>query len=343
MNEELAKRLVRDGHEVHFVVGGFSGCTAETMRDGFRISRVGGRVSVYWYAYRFYKKHLRGWPDKVIDEVNTVPFFARFYVDEPVWMFFHQLARQIWFYEMSFPLNLIGYVVEPIYLFSLRKVPVITVSQSTKQDLMRYGFVSDKIHIISEGIEMSPVSELDELKKENAPTILALGSIRAMKRTVDILRAFEIAKKQVPDLKLWIAGKAEGKYGASVLREIGQSVYKSDITYFGKISAQEKKTLLQKTHLLCVTSVKEGWGLVVTEANSQGTPAAVYDVDGLRDSVKNNETGTVCFMNPTALAMEIVRLVETPVLYQRLRECGWNWSKELTFEKSYQDFQSYIL
>ena len=52
LNEEIAKRLVRDGHEVILIVGGFAGCATEETRDGFRIIRVGNRYTVYWRAYR---------------------------------------------------------------------------------------------------------------------------------------------------------------------------------------------------------------------------------------------------------------------------------------------------
>ena len=77
VNEELAKRLADDGHEVFFVVGGFDGAAKEEDRDGFKIVRVGGRFSVYWHAYRYYKKNLTNWADLVIDEVNTFPFFCQ--------------------------------------------------------------------------------------------------------------------------------------------------------------------------------------------------------------------------------------------------------------------------
>jgi hypothetical protein len=76
INEALAERLVRDGHEVIFLVGGFVGGTGEAMRNGFRIVRLGGRLSVYWHAFCYYRRHLRAWADLVIDEVNTISFFA---------------------------------------------------------------------------------------------------------------------------------------------------------------------------------------------------------------------------------------------------------------------------
>jgi hypothetical protein len=119
VNEALAKRLVRDGHSVRFVVGGFSGGASNVEKDGYTIIRVGGRFSVYWCAYRYYVNHLRGWADVVIDEMNTIPFFARWYCPKPVFLFVHQLARVVWFYEMPFPFSLIGYAMEPIYLWLL--------------------------------------------------------------------------------------------------------------------------------------------------------------------------------------------------------------------------------
>ena len=56
------------------------------------------------------------------------------------------------------------------------------------------------------------------------------------------------------------------------------------------------------------TSVKEGWGLIVTEAGSQGTPAIVYDVDGLRDIVVESETGVIFNSKnkPEELAKKII-------------------------------------
>ena len=91
----MAKRLVQSGHEVVFITAGYKGCKPWVERDGFTVVRVGGRFSVYWQAYKYYKKHLTTWPDLVIEEVNTVPFFTRLYVRQKHMLFIHQLAREI--------------------------------------------------------------------------------------------------------------------------------------------------------------------------------------------------------------------------------------------------------
>lgn len=343
VNEEIAKRLARDGHEVIFLVAGFGDASREEMRDGFKIVRLGDHYSVYWRAYRYYKQHFQGWADVVIDELNTMPFFCLFYVKEPVFLFPHQLCREIWFYQMPFPINIIGYVLEPIYLWLLRGQKVITISESTKLDLMRYGFHSDKITIIPEGIEITPVADLSVIEKYVDPTLLSLGSIREMKRTAHQVEAFEIAKQSIPNLQMKIAGDSSSVYGKKVLQMIADSLYADDIEYIGRVTKGQKVELMQKSHVIGVTSVKEGWGLVVTEANSQGTPAVAYNVDGLRDSIKSGETGMVTSKNtPLGLAAGIIALLESPTEYAKIKNNAWRWSQEFNFEKSYQGFFSVI-
>ena len=58
------------------------------------------------------------------------------------------------------------------------------------------------------------------------------------------------------------------------------------VQFLGRISPSEKLERLARAHVLIVTSVREGWGLVVTEAASVGTPTIAYNVAGLSDSVR---------------------------------------------------------
>ncbi|EKD42909.1 MAG: glycosyl transferase, group 1 [uncultured bacterium] len=343
VGHELAKRLAKDGHEVIFITSKFENSLSEETIDGYKIIRVGNRFSVYWLAFRYYKKNLKGWADLVIDEVNTIPFFAKFYVKEKNILFIHQLCREIWFYEMIFPLSLIGYLAEPIYLWMLRNKFTITVSESSKNDLLKYGFNTENIKIISEGIEIEPIKNLEQIKKYDNPTILSLGSIRSMKRTIDIVKAFEMAKEKITSLKLIIAGDSSLPYGQKVLKYISKSEFKEDITCLGKVNTTKKVELMQKVHLIAVTSIKEGWGLVVTEANSQGTPAIVYNVDGLRDSVQNGKTGIICEKNnPENLAKNIIDLLLNFQKYRQIQNQALDWSKTLNFDNSYKEFSAII-
>ena len=341
---ELIKRLVKDGHEVILITSGYAGAEVRSIINGYTVIRVGGRFTVYWQAYVYIKKHLSDWPDSVIEEINTIPFCTRLYLpNKPRLLFFHMLCREIWFYQLRLPFSLIGYVLEPLYLRLLSGERSIAMSTSTKRDLVKHGFSSENITVISEGIKLEPVSELLPDSKFDKPTMLSLGSLRHMKRTLDQVRAFELAKTAMPNLQMKIAGDGSGHYGEKVLAAIANSPFSDDIEVLGHITASEKSNLLKKAHLITVTSIKEGWGLIVTEAASQGTPAAVYNVDGLRDSVRNGRTGAICSSNtPAHLALNIVALLSDKSRYQVLRKNAWLWSKKVNFETSYQQFSKEI-
>jgi len=341
VSNQLAKRLVADGHEVVFLVRGFPGMAKEEIVNGYKVIRVGNYHTVYWEAYKYYKKHLQGWADLVIEEANIIPFFCNWYVKEKSILFFHNLGREIWFYEMGWLKGLIGYLGEPIWLqFLGKKRDIITISESTKKDLVRFGFKKNKIKIISEGIEIKPIANL-QIEKFEKPTLLSLGALRAMKRADQIFLAFELAKKEIPDLQLIVAGCTKGNFAKKVLAMIEESPFKDSIQCLGKVSPERKIELMQKSHLIAVTSTREGWGLIVTEANSQGTPAVVYDVQGLRDSVKNLKTGYICEKNtPENLSKKIKKALENKDKYEKIRLNAWQWSKKITFDKSYDDFKN---
>jgi len=340
VTDQILTRAVRDGHKVILLCGGFEGGAHKDQRHGYEIIRVGGRVTVYLAAWRYYREQLRTWADLIIEEVNTMPFMTQWYVDKKVkrFTFFHQLAREVWFYEFFQPLSSVGFwLAEPFFLWCLRKNRVITVSESTKKDLVRFGFMPEKIDIIPEGFLIKPVENLNAVKADK-PTMLSLGSTRAMKRGLDHIRGFEYAKKGVPELQLWIAGGQGNPYWQEMKAAIDASEYKESIAVFGRVSDDEKLRLMREAHLVVMTSMKEGWGLVVTEANSQGTPAVVYDVDGLRDSTRNNETGYVVSPDPHSLGRGIVKLLEDPKRYAEMRKAGWEWAKTLSFDETYKAF-----
>ncbi len=337
VGHELRRRLAADGHDVILLTAAWPGAVAESDCDGYKVVRLGNRWTVYFHAWRYYRKHLAGKTDIAIDEINTVPFFARYYAACQTYLFVHQLCRKVWFYEMMFPLSLLGYLIEPIYLRFLNASKVITVSESSKADLVRFGFASKQISIISEGIGCAPLENIGSVEKFSQPTIVSVGAIRPMKRTHHIAEAYKQALEEIGDLRLIVAGQASGTYGRKVLAMLKE--YGAD--YRGPISEEEKKELLGRSHLYISTAVKEGWGLVVTEAASQGTPALAYDVDGLRDSIRVGETGIlVCDGDIRALAEAIVDFFRNGERGMGRR--AWEASKMVNFENSYNMFKSVL-
>jgi glycosyltransferase involved in cell wall biosynthesis len=345
VDKHLAQKLASDGHELIMITGGYENCEKEEIINGYKIIRVGNLFTVYYEAFRYYKKHLSNWPDLIIEEINTIPFMTQWYAKQKRVLLIYQLCRKIWFYQLPLPFSLIGYLLEPIYLFFLRKNKALTESQSTKDDLQIYGFKEKNINVFPICIDIKPLSSINNKQTFQYFTILSLGAIRNMKRTLDQIKAFEFAKKEIPELKMKVAGLPIGSYGKKVLEYITNSPFKKDIEYIGKVSIQEKIDLMKKSHLILVTSVKEGWGLIVTEAGSQGTPAIVYNVDGLRDSVDDRETGVILNSKnkPEELAKKIIELHKDKKMYLKLSEKTLENSKKYTLTTMFEEFKKNIL
>lgn len=345
LNEEHAKRLAKDGHHVTLLVGGFKGGRHTEVINGYTVIRVGNKYNLFWEAFRYYRRHLRGWDDLVIEEINTAPFMTQWYTKNPRVIYMYQTCRKIWFHEIAFPMSIIGYVAEPLYLWLMRKNTLFTESKSTKDEAMKFGFNSKKIHIIPVGIEVSGAKRTspEPADKFKDPTILSLGTIRSMKQTLHQIKAFEIAKQLQPNLKMKLAGAAVGAYGADVLAYLKNSPYTNDIEYLGRVDARAKKTLMSRAHLITVTSIKEGWGLIVTEAGYYGTPAVVYNADGLRDSVIHNKTGIICRHNsPEDLAHQIFALINNKKRYKIMQKNVMTYSRKFTFDSAYKEFKKYL-
>ncbi len=366
VQHEICKRLAADGHDVLVLTSRYPDAPASdknaptsNTKDGYRIVRAGNRYSVYYHAFRYYKKHLKNWPDIVVEEVNTIPFFTQFYSKKPRFLLFHQLSRQIWYHEMPWPLSGIGYIAEALYLRLLSGNRVITVSNSTKLDLLRFGFAEPNIQIISEGVHITPMSPsaLATSTKAGHPTLLSFGSVRSMKRTLHCVQAFTIAASKLPELRLVIAGSMSSSYAKKVLASIQHNPYKDRITTVTNVSHEQKLKLMRQAHLFLISSVKEGWGLTVSEAATQGTPAVAYNVDGLRDAVANGTAGYLCDPSPHAMAQKFIDVLDPKSKisqktqatqsthkntlgtdYACMRQAAYDFAVKLTFERSYQDF-----
>lgn len=343
VSHNLRVNLAKRGHSVHLITARYEGSLSEEVVDGVHIHRLGGRYSIYYKAHLYYTKKLRESVDTVVDEMNTVPFFTPIFIRNNKIIHIlltYQLARKVWFYQMTFPLSLIGYLVEPLYLYLLKSLykVVATESESTKIELARYGFRPDSVKVFRVGMDLQPMKRLD--KKDSDTSILFFGALRPMKRPLDAIKAFEFARDAIPDLTMKVAGNNQGSYANKVREYVALSRHKDAIKIIGSVSLEEKKQLMRESTLLIATSIKEGWGLIVTEANSQGTPAVAYNVSGLNDSVHHDETGKLSPQNPRAMASVIIQLLKNKHEYDMLRSAAYNNSKQFTFTASYNDFSA---
>ncbi len=296
--QRVAEEWVKLGQSVTLFCAVVDGKPEVEWVNGVRIVRRGSWVTVYREARLFYQREGRGHFDLVIDEINTKPFMApKWVTDVPVIALIHQVCRELWFYQYSWPIALLGrYILEPLWMHTYRTIPMVTVSRSSLEAVTTYGL--KLVTALPQGYD-APVNYAESSLKEVNPTVIFIGRLESHKRPIDALRAYEQVRASIPEAKLWIIGRGSQQDHLRAIAPEG-------VCFWGRVTEYQKTELISRAHVLVSTSVREGWGLTVTEAALLGTPAITYDAPGLRDSVSASN-GITVDPSPSALAEELIK------------------------------------
>jgi len=328
---EVFSRLAAMGHEVTLYCSAFDGAAKEEDINGIRVLREGGR---YLFNFRvpikYFTQFRRQAFDLVIDDMNKIPFFTPLFVREPLYIVTHHLFDKSIFLEVPFPLAIYVYLTEKagFAICRSRKIPFIVGSPSTKTELLHKNFPSAQVEIINYCVDHA-THKPTGIRRSPTPLIGYFGRLKKYKSVEHLLEAFSRIKKQDPSVELVIVGEGDNR---RALENLAQKLGVSDSVQFtGFVDEAEKVRLLQEAWFVVNTSSKEGWGLTVIEANACGTTVLASNVPGLRDAVKDGETGLLYeFGNIDDLARKMSLLLKDAPLRQRLASSARAWS--LTFD-----------
>lgn len=334
MTLRLVEILARRGWSIEWFSAAYAGAPADEIRNGIRYVRAGSQMTVHLAAYRRYRNDQPF--DVVVDEINTIPFFTPLYMNVPHAALMYQLAREVWFYEAPLPLALAGYALEPLYLQAYRRTPIASISPSSLRSFRKLG--------LRGRMEIVPIScdepAVDEIPQKAVPAdIVTVSRVTKSKR---IHHAIEAASRLAASGwkgSLHIVGGGDATYIAELKKMARESLH-DRVVFHGRVSDDQRRQLLSSASVIWMTSRREGWGLVITEAARRGTPAVVYDVPGLCDAVEDGSTGYVTASTPSALAEGTQKLLHTS--YDRMAQNALAKSLSYSWERSGERFEAIL-
>jgi glycosyltransferase involved in cell wall biosynthesis len=326
-------RLAARGHEVTLLASGWDGAPARAALDGMDVHRTGGRHTFSMAAPLYFRRRLASAGfDVIVEDLNKVPVFAPYWSRTSVVLLVHHLFGRTAFQEAGLPLAAMTWLLERPLPLLYRRLPVQAVSESTADDLVQRGFRRDRISIIENGVDLDFYSPDPATPRFREPTLLYLGRLRKYKRVDLILEAVARLRAQHVPLRLVVGGRGNARAG---LERLSRELRIDDVVEFrGFVSEEEKRTLFRRCWVHVLTSPKEGWGISNIEAAACGTATVASDSPGLRDSVREGETGFLIRHGDTAaLADRLRRLLQEPALRERLGEGARRFAEQFTWDR----------
>ena len=334
---EIFGRLASAGHEVTLLCGGWPGCPPHARLDGIEVHRVGTRHTFPLVARRYFDRvfgDVAPSLDVLVEDINKVPLYTPRWkgVLRTVALVPHLFGATA-FQELTAPLAAAVWLAERPLGRAYRNVPFEAISDSTAEDLARRGIPRDHVEVIYPGIDTRGYSP-QPAARSGRPSFAYLGRLKKYKGVHLVIRAF--ARMSDPDATLEIAGA--GDYRPR-LEALARSLDLGDrVRFLGRISEAEKLALLRRAWALVFASPKEGWGITNLEAAACATPVVASNSPGIRESVRDGETGYLVPHGDTAaMAAALDRLASSRALVDQLGIAARRFAETFTWERAAEE------
>jgi len=180
----------------------------------------------------------------------------------------HDVVFALFPETISLP-NKISYYT--LFKLSLKRAnAIITISNNSKDEIVKFLNVKKPIYVIYNGIDIQKYNPHGVVEKENY--ILFVGTLQPRKNLSNVIKAFNILALKV-NYDLVVVGAAGWKNHD--IRNIVESLHpdiQKRIKFLGYIDNSELITLYKTAKIFVAPSLHEGFGLIILEALASGTP-----------------------------------------------------------------------
>jgi glycosyltransferase involved in cell wall biosynthesis len=336
--QRIGAQLAADGVDVTLRTARYPGAPRREVVDGVRISRAGGRYSVYIWALLAMTAARLGFgplravrPDVVVDTQNGVPFLARLLYRRRVTVLVHHCHREQW--PVAGPLlGRLGWFVESRLSPRLnRHNQYVTVSLPSARDLVALGVGHERIAVVRNGLDEAPAASLQR-PRSAGPRVVVLSRLVPHKQIEDALHAVAVLRPRIPGLHLDIVGG--GWWHRRLVDHALRLGIADAVTFYGHVDDVTKHDVVQQAWVHVLPSRKEGWALAVIEAAQHAVPTVGYrSSGGLTDSIIDGVTG-VLVDDRAELVDRLEQLLADPVLRDQLGGKAQVRSSEFSWRQS---------
>ena len=327
---ELAKRLVQHGHTVDLLTMKILNIPNYENVDGINVYHIGPNIKKAPYRsatdfiqYFFAVIHwLLKHDYDIIDAQAYSPLLSAKIAS---WIKKTPLIGTI--YDTSSSSNdqwiqssVIANIFEK-FLVKLNFDKILTISQATKNSLINdFGVDSNKIFLLYIGVDISKYDKIT-VNQEIKNQVIFVGRLIPHKHVDHLIKSISILKENIPDIKLVIVGKGEEK--GKLINMVKHYHLENNVIFKQNLSDEILISEIKKSELLVLPSTREGFGMVLAEANCCNKPVITYASGGTVDVVINDFNGFLVKPNDIdSLTNKIYEILKNKDLKEKLGQNG---------------------
>jgi glycosyltransferase involved in cell wall biosynthesis len=330
---QTAKYWVGWGHPVDLLCAGYDGAAGTETIDGIRTLRGPNEYLFNWWAPFKTRSLGPGHYDVILEYISKVPCFIPAFVKSPATaVMIPHLFGKTAFAELPWLMAAYAYALEQPIPRIYGKCLFWALSKTTAEDILSRGIPQERIEIIYPGFNEDLLKPDPQVTKTTYPSLIYIGRLKRYKRVDLIISATAALRAQFPDIHCFICGT--GDHEKELRSQVASLGMEKVVEFCGFVSEARKKELLRMSWVGVQTSTIEGWGLGVIEAAACGTPTVASDSPGLRESVRDGQTGIlVSHGDVEALAKAISRLLADVGFREKMGANAREWATRFSWEE----------
>ena len=314
---EISKRLAIRGHEVHLFGMKYWDGKDVIVKEGVYLHSVcepqklfvGGRRSIkgaIYFSYKVLVPLLKEDFDIII--CDSAPYFHCFSAKicsllkrTPLVITWLEVWDDYW-YEYLGKKGVFGKVVEKIT--AQLADTNIAISERIKRNLENIG-VKREVKAIPVGIDFG---EIERIKGSGERLDVIFAGRLIKEKNVDVLiKAINLVRKEVPDVKCMVIG--DGPEKGNLKKLANDLEMDNNIEFMGFLENYNDVILYMKlSKVFVLPSTREGFGIVVLEANACGLPVILinHERNASKDLITKGKNGFVCKLSAENIAENIL-------------------------------------
>jgi glycosyltransferase involved in cell wall biosynthesis len=321
---ELAKRLAHRGNEVHWYSIGWwwpENGKKDMVMDGIHLHGVSNPIDLYsddrrsikealLFALKLFTPIMKEKFDVV--DCQGFPFFSCFTAKihsmtgkSRLIITLHEVWGDYW-YEYLGKLGIFGKLIERTMLGLTDNL--ITVSYKTQKDLREIK-KSERSIVIPNGIDFNHIQSIKP--SDEISDIIFAGRLIKEKNVDILIKSIQIVKQKIPNVRCMIVGDGPER---SKLEELSFNLKIQDNIEFMGFTENYDDLIgyMKSSSVFVLPSIREGFGIVVIEANACGLPVVVvnHKMNAAVDLVQEGINGFRADVLPDDIADKIIKSIE---------------------------------